>query len=187
MIQNLEVQLIRSERLAATGQLAATIAHEINSPLQGIISLLNSIERNYQQDEKILEKLNLVKGGFASIRDTVKKLLDLNRPGKERKRPVNINSVIDDTVGLLKSHLKKNKVKIILNLSSKVRHITASPQQLGQVFMNLINNAVEAMAEISESKDGLKTRKSTNREITINSNLNVVSLGKKNNYFLLFL
>lgn len=167
----LEDQLIRSERLAASGQLAVSIAHEINSPLQGITSILNSIERNYKQDEKLLEKLNLLKSGFISIRNTVKKLLDLNRPGKERKQSMNINSVIEDTVDLLKSHLIKNKVKISLNLSSKLPSITAIPQQLGQVFMNLINNAVEATAGTSKSKDGWKTRESTGREITINSNL----------------
>ena len=164
-------QLIRSERLVATGKLAAAIAHEINSPLQGIISLLNSIERIYNQDERLLEKLNLMESCFISIRDTVKKLLDLNRPGKEGKQPININSVIEDTMALLKSHLKKNRVKITLNLSSKLPNITASPQQLLQVFMNLINNAVEAMTGTSKSKDGWKIRESTYREITVNSNL----------------
>ncbi len=171
----LEDQLIRSERLAASGQMAVSIAHEINSPLQGITSLLNSIGRTTNQDERLLEKLNLLKNAFISIRNTVKKLLDLNRPGKARKQSMNINSVIEDTVGLLKSHLMKNKVKIILNLSSKVPNVNSSPQQLGQVFMNLISNAVEAIVGTSKSKDGWKARESTGREIIINSNL------KKNN------
>ena len=169
--KQLQHQLFRSERLLATGQLAATIAHEINSPLQGITSLLNSIERTHNQDERLSAKLNLVKSGFISIRDTVKKLLDLNRPGKEEKQSTNINRVIENTVGLLKSHLKKNGVKIALNLSSRIPNITASPQQLGQVFMNLISNAVEAMAGTSKSKDVRKTRESADREITVNSNL----------------
>ncbi len=171
----LQKQLIRSERLAATGQLAASIAHEINSPLQGISSLLNLIERNYKQDKELLEDLNLVNSGFISIRDTVKKLLDLNRPGTERKQSMNINSVIEDTVSLLKSHLKKNKIKVILNLSSKTPDITASPQLLGQVFINLINNSVEAMTGTDKIQESRKTgesaaRKSADREITICSN-----------------
>jgi len=70
--KQLQHQLFRSERLSATGQLAATIAHEINSPLQGIISILNLVERTHNQDEKLLGHLNLVKGGFINIRDTVK-------------------------------------------------------------------------------------------------------------------
>ncbi|MCP4577545.1 MAG: PAS domain S-box protein [Deltaproteobacteria bacterium] len=168
--KQLQDKLFRSERLLATGQLAATIAHEINSPLQGITSLLNSIGRTHKQDERLLEKLYLLKSGFTSIRDTVKQLLDLNRPGKENKQAININRVIEDTIGLLKSHLKKNGVNIILNLSSKMPNITASPQQLGQVFMNLISNAVEAMAGTSKSKDEWKIRESADREITVNSN-----------------
>ena len=156
----LQDELIRSERLAVSGGLAASIAHEINSPLQGIRSIISSIERTYKQDEGLSENLNLIKGGFTSIRDIVKRLLDLNRPGKEKKQPMDVNSVIEDTVSLISSHLKKNRVKVNSSLSSKVPMITASPQQLGQVFLNLINNSVEAMAGISNG-----------REIIIKSNL----------------
>ena len=171
----LQNQLIRSERLAVTGQLAASIAHEINSPLQGITILLNSMAKTPNLDEKLLENLGLVKGAFVNIRDIVKKLLDLNRPGKENKQSMNINSVIEDNAGLLKNYLKKYKVKTILNLSSKVPNISASPQQLGQVFINLVSNAVEAMIGASESKDGGKSREIADRAISINTNI------KKNN------
>ena len=169
--KHLEAQLFRSERLSATGQLAAAIAHEINSPLQGIISLLHSIERTHDQDEKLLKNLNLVMNGFLGIRDIVRKLLDLNRPGKEKKQSMNVNSVIEDTVALLKNYLKTNNIKIVLNLSSRIPSITASPQQLGQVFMNLISNAVEAMTGTSKSKAGWKTRETIDGEITVNSDL----------------
>ena len=150
MLQN---ELIRSERLAASGGLAASIAHEINSPLQGITSIISSIERTHKQDEGLAENLNLIKGGFTSIRDIVKRLLDLNRPGKEKKQPMSVNSVIEDTVSLLKGHLKKNGVKVTSSLSSKVPMIVASPQELGQVVLNLINNSVEAMAGVSNGKE----------------------------------
>ncbi|MBW1783621.1 MAG: PAS domain S-box protein [Deltaproteobacteria bacterium] len=168
--KHLQHQLMRSERLSATGQLAATIAHEINSPLQGITSLLSSIERTHNQDEKLLDKLDLIKRGFISIRDTVKKLLDLNRPGKEDKQSTNINQIIEDTIGLLKGYLKNNDIQIIPNLSSTVPNMTASPQQLGQVLMNLISNAIEAMAGTSRSKDGWKPGQDSNGKITVTSN-----------------
>ena len=167
----LQDELIRAERLAASGGLAASIAHEINSPLQAITSIISSIERKYKQDEGLFENLELIKGGFTRIRDIVKRLLDLNRPGKEKKQPININNVIEDTVLLLRGHLKKNKVNVNLSLSSKVPVIIASPQQLGQIFLNLINNSVEAMAGISESKDNGKTGETFDREIAVTSNL----------------
>jgi PAS domain S-box-containing protein len=84
-------QLLRSERLAATGQLAASIAHEINSPLQGITALLHVIRKRHEQDEYLLNKLDLIKNAFVSIRNTVRNLIDLNRPGKERKQLMDVN------------------------------------------------------------------------------------------------
>ena len=126
MLQN---QLIRSERLAATGQLAASIAHEINSPLQGITALLNVLRTAYQNDNYLLQKLDLIKNAFGSIRDTVKNLIDLNRPGKERKQPVDINQVIENTVALVRSHLKKNLINIRLDLAADSSKMTASPSR----------------------------------------------------------
>jgi PAS domain S-box-containing protein len=153
MLQN---QLIRSERLAATGQLAASIAHEINSPLQGITALLNVIQTRYKKDKKLLEKLDLVKSAFESIRDTVRNLIDLNRPGKEKKQPIDINQIIENTSMLVRSYLTKSRVKINLNLAAKHSKLTGSPQQLGQVLMNLINNAVESITGAPEFQEKLK-------------------------------
>jgi len=145
-------QLIRSERLAATGQLAASIAHEINSPLQGITALLNVLRNYYEQDDYLLGKLDLIKSAFESIRDTVKNLIDLNRPGKEKKQQMDLNQVIENTAALVRSHLRKNLVNINVNLSGKNSILTASPQQMGQIFMNLINNAVESITSAVDYK-----------------------------------
>jgi PAS domain S-box-containing protein len=149
-------QLIRSERLAATGQLAASIAHEINSPLQGITALLNVIRSAHENDKELLRKLDLVKSAFSSIRDTVRNLIDLNRPGKEKKQSMDLNQVIENTAALVRSYLKKNRVQIHLNFASKETWLNGSPQQLGQVFMNLINNAVEAIINDSEFQKQLE-------------------------------
>ncbi len=149
----LREKLIRSERLAASGELAASIAHEINSPLQGITSTISAIERTHKGDERLFESLDLMKGGFTRVRDIVKRLLDLNRPGKEKKQPMNVNHVIEDTMSLLRNHLKKNRVNVNLSLSPKMPGINASPQQLGQLFLNLINNSVEAMAGMINGKE----------------------------------
>ena len=166
MLQN---QLIRSERLAATGQLAASIAHEINSPLQGITALLNVIQTKHRKDKKLLEKLDLVKNAFESIRDTVRNLIDLNRPGKEKKQPIDINQVIENTSNLVRSYLIKSRVKINLNLAAKNTRLTASPQQLGQVLMNLINNAVESITGTTEFQQKLKETPTHSGEIFIDT------------------
>lgn len=141
-------QLVRSERLAATGQLAASIAHEINSPLQGITALLNVLRSTYGQDDYLQRKLDLIKNAFNSIRDTVKNLIDLNRPGKEKQQLADVNQVVENTVSLVKSLLKKNMITARLSLEAERANFVASPQQVGQVLMNLINNAVEAITSI---------------------------------------
>ena len=174
MLQN---QLIRSERLAATGQLAASIAHEINSPLQGITALLNVIQTKHKKDKKLLEKLELVKSAFESIRDTVRNLIDLNRPGKEKKQPIDINQVIENTSMLVRSYLTKSRVKINLNLTAKKSKLTGSPQQLGQVLMNLINNAVESITGAPEFQEKLKENPTHSGNIfidTLNKNKELI-------------
>ena len=162
-------QLIRSERLAATGQLAASIAHEINSPLQGITALLNVIQTEHKKEKKLLEKLDLVKSAFERIRDTVRNLIDLNRPGKEKKQIVDINQIIENTSALVRSYLTKSRVKIKLGLNAQQSSLTASPQQMGQVFMNLINNAVESIVGAAEFQETLKEKPSHSGEICIDT------------------
>jgi PAS domain S-box-containing protein len=141
----LQNRLIWSERMAAIGQLAASVAHEINSPLQGIASILNSLRSEYKEDKRLLEKLGWVDDGNRKICDTVRNLLDLNRPAQKRKAPLNVNDVIKSTVDLVKIHLKKKKISLHTALEPQSPSILASSQQLSQVFLNLINNAVEAM------------------------------------------
>jgi len=179
----LQNQLLRSERLAATGQLAASIAHEINSPLQGITALLSVIRMRYDKDEDLLKNLDLIKNAFVSIRNTVRNLIDLNRPGKEKKQPMDVNQVIENTVALMLSHLKNNLVNIKLNLAATTSQINASPQQIGQVIMNLVNNAVDAIVNATDFKDKVKQSFPSEGEIVIETSFRdeEITITVKNN------
>jgi len=152
--RKLEEQLIRTERLAATGQLAASVAHQINSPLQGIASLLSVMKKSGKPDDGLSENITLLEGAFKSIRETVRALLDLNRPGRALKQTIDINKIIQDTVALLRSFLKDGKITVNLSLSSEPLLVIASPQQLSQVFMNLMVNAAEAIRDHKEPTVG---------------------------------
>jgi C4-dicarboxylate-specific signal transduction histidine kinase len=153
ILRESEAKLIQSERLAATGQLAASIAHEINSPLQGVTSLLNVIRREYGDNRRLVDHLDLIKGAFTSIRNTVRNLLDLNRPGKEKTQPLRMQDIIHQTGALVNGLLKDNRVRLTTEIPADLPVIMGSPQQLGQVFMNLINNAVEAMGMDPDNED----------------------------------
>ncbi len=165
--KQMQKQLIRSERLAATGQLAASIAHEINSPLQAVTVMLSSMKKEHEQNKELSSNIDLLTGAFESIRDTVNNLSDLNRPGQAEIKSININDTIEKTTALFRNNLKKNRIKVNLELSSRVSRINASSQQMSQVFLNLLNNAIEAM---SRNIQGKRTS-ATDREINIKTNL----------------
>ncbi len=166
----LQSQLIRSERLAATGQLAASIAHEINSPLQAITLMLSELADKHGVDDELSSGLCLLKDAYESIRKTVRNLLDLNRPTTEQRTLVGVNEIIEKTVTLLEGYLKKNKTEIILHLSRKVPMAAGSTQEFGQVFINLMTNAVEAMVGISGSGEKPKAQRNAKNKITIRTN-----------------
>jgi len=168
--KQLEARLIQAERLAATGQLATTIAHEINSPLHGIASLIGLLKETYKIDKDLQEDLRLINEGFRSIKQTVKRLMDLNRPGKEPKQQIFINEVIKDTLSLVEAYIRQSGIKIFLNLSGRIPEISGSPQQLGHVFMNLINNAVEAVTLPPAGESSLK-KAGAQKELTIETKL----------------
>ena len=169
-LEKLQIQLVRSERLAATGQLAASIAHEINSPLQAITFVLNALKTDSGYDKELLDKIDLLKGAFTNIRDTVKNLLDLNRPGKDEEQETDVNRVIEKTIDLVRTQLKKSGVTLHPDLSPRIPGLTASPQGLSHVFLNLFNNAIEAMTGISKPHGG-ETGLTGRGEINVKTNL----------------
>jgi signal transduction histidine kinase/putative methionine-R-sulfoxide reductase with GAF domain len=162
--RQLQNQLIRSERLAATGQLAASVAHEINSPLQGMASIIDFIKKTYSEDKELVENMDVITKANRNIHDTVRRLLDLNRPGKEKKELTDINVLVEDTLSLVAGHVRKKGIFIATHLTENLPGIIASPQQMLQVIMNLINNSAEAMSDQEQDK-----RPGEKKEITINS------------------
>ncbi len=149
--ESLQDHLIQSERLATVGKLAGTLAHEINSPLQGITFLLSSLRK--ECSPTIVKDIDLIKQSFFSIRDTVKNLLDLSRLTDPEKEPVEVNIAIEDALVLFHGLLKKNKISVSLGLSDDVKTIISAPQQLGQVFINLLNNSIEAITDSPGSEE----------------------------------
>ena len=164
-------KLIRSERLAATGQLAASIAHEINSPLQAISVLLGSMGKQYRDNVHLIENIDILKQAIGNIRDTVRSLLDLNRPGMELKQPGNVNEVIRQTLTLARNLLKRNQIRVQLDLSPEIPNIQLSPQQMYQLFLNLINNAIEGMIGQTEVLVGESRKAEPKKEIHISSRI----------------
>lgn len=146
----LENQLIRSERLAATGQLAASIAHEINSPLQSVIMLLQTLESKYKNDENLMEDLTLMKQVFSTVKNRINSFQDLNRPMMAMKIPTSMNEIIETTVNLVRVNLSKNLIKVNLDFDPNLPKVEVAFQHFSQIFLNLINNSIDAINEKSD-------------------------------------
>ena len=165
-MKRLQKELRRTERLAAMGNLAASVAHEVNSPLQAISVLLDDLQDGCIEDKEYRRNIGIVKNAFKTIRNTVRRLLDLNRPGHDDMLPCRINDVIRRTGILMRSHLQRNRVRLYTSLSPKMPSLIGSPHQLGQVFVNLFNNAVEA---VRHSRRGKSPRTSSASDIRVQS------------------
>lgn len=160
-------QLIQSESLAAIGQLVAGTAHELNNPLSSASSLIQtSIESMDKPEEKgdeeneIIDDLKFSLKELRRARDIVKSLLDLSRQKQTYVEPVNINVVIDDALRVLYNQYKHISVNIEKDYDQTLPEIEGNFANLGQVFINIIKNSIQALPE-GKGKISLNTRYKT--------------------------
>lgn len=143
----LENKLIRSEKLAATGRLAAAVAHEINNPLQGIKSNFNLITAHLKEDYDESFRISLVSEGLNRIANIVHRLLDAHRSRSMEIEDIDLSSVIRGVYTLLEPTCRKAKVKVELNLPDRTSPVRGSYSDLHQVFLNLLLNSIEALQD----------------------------------------
>jgi len=163
----MQEHLIQSERLAATGRLAASIANELGAPLESSTQLINIIKSAHEDDQEMSMKLDALMKDFHRIKTTLNNLINLDSHGKEEKTPTQINRIIESTVSLFNTMFQENDIKTTLELSKKLPVIAASPQELQQVFMHLIRNSIEAHAIAHKSQRKTPNGEVRNKEISI--------------------
>jgi signal transduction histidine kinase len=138
---------MQSERMAATGELAAQIAHEINNPL-GIIKNYVGIARMLMPEEDPnRENLRIVDQEINRTAGIVRRLLKFAKPGSEDIQNVQINQVLEELLALLRGQLFRSKIEISADLAENLPEVSTSTDQMRQVFLNLIKNAEDAMAD----------------------------------------
>ncbi len=147
-LQQSQAQSIQSEKLAATGRLAASLAHEINNPLQAIHSCLQLATHFDLGPEKQAEYLGMAGEEVERLVDIVTRILDFARPSAGEFEPANINTIISQVVQLTHKHVIHHNVTIKQFLGSDVPPVPIIPDQIGQVFMAIMLNAFDAMADL---------------------------------------
>jgi len=137
-------QLTQLERLAAAGQLAAQFAHEVGTPLN-LISGHVQLLRARARDERVIQRLDIIAGQIDRIANIVRSMLDSTRRPGPRLESVDINSLLAQILDATQPTLVARNVELQTDIADSLPPIEADPDQLQQVFINLINNSLDAM------------------------------------------
>jgi signal transduction histidine kinase len=140
-------QLIRSEKLAALGQLSASLAHEINNPLGIIKNYLLILSETLEAGNSDRASFKIIKDEVDRIARIVKSLLDFSRPGKDDVSPLDLSATLKETIALVNRQFLRKKITIELRLPENLPRIQGSEDQLKQVFLNLLINSKDSMPE----------------------------------------
>lgn len=138
-------KFMESERLALVGQLAANVAHELNNPLQGIVTYSRLLLEKDIRDEPSSQNIQKIVVQANRCRDIIRGLLDFSRQRKPDKTLSDINSILNEGLSLVENQALFQNVEIVMNLDESLPKVVIDPSQIVRVFINLIVNAAEAM------------------------------------------
>ncbi|MBN2804771.1 MAG: PAS domain S-box protein [Deltaproteobacteria bacterium] len=149
LINELQHQIIHSEKLATLGQLAAGVAHELNNPLTSITVYTNYLITKLAGviEENDLKKLNSISDGAKRIQFFAKDLVSYARPSDDHPELLNVKSVIERSVSFCEPVIAENFAKISIDINADIPKFTGIESQMEQVFVNLITNACFALNE----------------------------------------
>lgn len=160
-LQEAQAELSRVTRLTTIGELAATIAHEINQPLAAISNSAGACVRWLNANPPNLTEARISANWIARDSDraaaVVNRVRDMVRSTSPEKVSVNVNNIIEDVLSSIGYELRKHRVAVRLSLDPSNPHLLADRIQLQQVFLNIFVNAMEAMAQVKYRKLSVST------------------------------
>ncbi|MEJ2718271.1 MAG: ATP-binding protein [Deltaproteobacteria bacterium] len=158
--------LVRSEKMASVGRLAAGLAHELGNPLQIVMGYVELMERR-SESEAQSEIISRMDRELKRIHDILQKLLEFARPAREHVDTCDINTLVTECEFLLKGRKGFRAIEFEEDLDPSLAAVSTEPEKLRQVLVNLMFNAADALPE-SGGKITLRTRKHENGfEITV--------------------
>lgn len=142
---NSQQRLARSERLAVVGQMAASLAHEVGTPLHSISGHLELLAASHPYHAETQRRIRVINNQIDFIVGTVKRLLEWTHRKKVSLRPVKLNELVREVIWLVGPTLERQAIEVELNLDESVPPAQADCDGLQQVLLNLINNSADAM------------------------------------------
>jgi two-component system NtrC family sensor kinase len=152
-LRRTQEQLLHSEKLAAVGQLISGVAHELNNPLTAILGYSQLLTSSGQMGQQGIEYADKLYKQAQRTHRIVQNLLSFARQHKPERAPVQINQALEETLALRDYDLRMHNIRVHLDLAENLPVTSADPHQLQQVFLNMVNNAVDAILEHSTEGD----------------------------------
>lgn len=143
----LQAKLAHAEKMAALGQLVSGVAHEVNNPLSGIVGFTDLLLENPELPEFARENLGIILQEAERTRLIVQNMLRFAREMPPQRELVQINAVLRQTLQLRSYGLSNRNVQIVERLAENLPVVVADPNQLEQVFLNILNNAFDAIEQ----------------------------------------
>jgi len=162
-----ETEAIRAGHLAALGELAAGVAHEINNPINGIINYAQILTNKNQPESSEYNIASRIIKESDRIAAIVGNLLSFARDSMEQMHPVHINEIMSDSIALTSTQLIRDSINLQINVPADLPAITAIPGQIEQVFLNIISNARYALNEKYPGIHEDKILRITGEQVTV--------------------
>ena len=149
--EELQRRLFSSSKLAAVGELAAGVAHEINNPLTGILGSAMLLKSTDPANEELQKRLSVIESETMRARDIVRGLLDFAHQGNHIKTaPTPIRQLVENTLFLVRHQTDLSRIQVRTHFAAGIPELAVDANRLKQVFLNIIHNAVQAMPEGGE-------------------------------------
>lgn len=139
--KEMQTKLGQTERLAAVGELAAGVAHEVNNPINTIINCAQLI----QDGDEVEPNCQVIQEEGQRIADIVRDLLQFARDDSDRPQPTSLHEVVQRTLRLVGENLKRHGISLQVDVDQDLPHVRARPQQIQQVLLNLLINAKDSL------------------------------------------
>ncbi len=146
MVEEKTRQVIQMEKLSALGELMGEIAHQINNPLVGVVNFAQLALKDMDDNHPLRGEIETIKRAGIECRDIIQRLLSFSRQSSFDKVGADVNSIIEESLGLVERQFSLKKIAIEKRYG-KIAAIRLDPVLMRQVFFNIINNAREAMRE----------------------------------------
>jgi PAS domain S-box-containing protein len=145
-LRRTQEQLLQSEKMSAVGQLISGVAHELNNPLTAILGYTQLLESE-TLEPRVEEFIQKLRKQAQRTQKIVQNLLSFARQHKPKRVHVDLRSVVEDTIALRDYDLKVNNIEVVRDFEAVLPSVVADPHQLEQVYLNIINNAADAMMD----------------------------------------